>query len=75
MIAVLTKRINRRLAKMSNSKSGGIGFVGVLQVAFIVLKLLHKIDWSWIWVLSPIWIWVILYTVIVTLVLISKTRK
>lgn len=60
---------------MSNSKSGGIGFVGVLQVAFIVLKLLHKIDWSWIWVLSPIWIWVILYTVIVTLVLISKTRK
>ena len=60
---------------MSNSKSGGIGFAGVLQVAFIVLKLLHKIDWSWIWVLSPIWIWVILYTVIVALVLISKTRK
>lgn len=60
---------------MSNSKSGGIGFAGVLQVAFIVLKLLHKIDWSWIVVLSPIWIWVILYTVIVTLVLISKTRK
>lgn len=60
---------------MSNSKSGGIGFVGVLQVALIVLKLLHKIDRSWIWVLSPILIWVIFYTVIVTLVIISKTRK
>lgn len=60
---------------MSDNKSGGIGFVGVLQVAFIVLKLLHKINWSWIWVLSPLWIWVILYAVIVTAIVISKTRR
>lgn len=36
-----------------SSASGGIGFVGLLTVAFIILKLLGKIDWSWWWVLSP----------------------
>lgn len=36
--------------------SGGIGFTGLLTIVFIVLKLLGKIDWSWFWVLSPIWI-------------------
>jgi predicted membrane protein len=43
---------------MSNnsSNSGGIGFVGVLTTVFIVLKLLGKIDWSWVWILSPVWI-------------------
>jgi len=40
----------------SSSSSGGIGFVGLLTVAFIVLKLLKVIAWSWWWVLSPIWI-------------------
>jgi hypothetical protein len=37
----------------SNSSSGGIGFVGLLTVAFIVLKLTGYIDWSWWWVWSP----------------------
>ena len=36
--------------------SGGVGFVGLLTIVFIVLKLLHVIDWRWIWVLSPVWI-------------------
>lgn len=40
----------------SSSSSGGIGFVGLLTIVFIVLKLIGKIDWSWWWVLSPIWI-------------------
>lgn len=35
--------------------SGGIGFGGLLTIAFIVLKLLGKISWSWIWVLCPLW--------------------
>lgn len=44
---------------MNNSNgraSGGIGFVGLLTIAFIVLKLLGRITWPWVWVLSPIWI-------------------
>ena len=40
----------------SSSSSGGIGFVGLLTVLFIGLKLTNYIDWSWWWVLSPIWI-------------------
>ena len=36
--------------------SGGIGFVGLLTIVFIVLKLCKVIAWSWLWVLSPIWI-------------------
>jgi hypothetical protein len=41
---------------VNNESSGGIGFVGVLTIAFIVLKLTSVIDWSWWWVLSPLWI-------------------
>ena len=40
----------------SSSSSSGIGFSGLLTIVFIVLKLIGKIDWSWWWVLSPIWI-------------------
>ena len=40
----------------SSSSSGGIGFVGLLTIVFIVLKLIGKITWSWWWVLSPLWI-------------------
>lgn len=40
----------------NNSKSGGIGSIGLLQIAFIVLKLCKVITWSWLWVLSPLWI-------------------
>lgn len=39
-----------------SSTTGGIGFCGALTIAFVVLKLCKVIDWSWIWVLSPIWI-------------------
>lgn len=38
------------------STNGGVGFLGALTILFIALKLTHVIDWSWWWVLSPIWI-------------------
>jgi len=38
------------------SEVGGLGFMSVLTLIFITLKLLNKIDWSWWWILSPIWI-------------------
>jgi membrane glycosyltransferase len=34
--------------------TNGIGFVGLLTILFIGLKLTGYIDWSWFWVLSPI---------------------
>ena len=39
-----------------NSSSGGIGFLGVLQIIFIVLKCLNLITWSWITVFTPTFI-------------------
>lgn len=42
---------------MSKSSGGkGIGFIGLLQLLFITLKLVGVINWSWLLVLSPIWI-------------------
>ena len=38
------------------NSTGGIGVTGLLGVAFIVLKLVGIINWSWLWVLSPFWI-------------------
>ena len=38
-----------------SSTSGGIGFCGLLTIAFIVLKLVGVITWSWAWVLAPMW--------------------
>lgn len=38
-----------------NINVGG-GFCGMLTIAFIVLKLCGVIDWSWVWVVAPIWI-------------------
>jgi hypothetical protein len=40
----------------SAAGGGGIGFCGLLTIVFIVLKLCHVISWSWLWVMSPIWI-------------------
>lgn len=47
---------------------GGSGFVSLLTVAFIVLKITEHIEWSWVWVLSPIWISVALTVAILLLV-------
>ncbi len=37
----------------SSSNSGGVGFVGLLQVLFIGLKLTNFIAWPWWQVLLP----------------------
>ena len=60
---------------MDNNKSTstGIGFTGLLQLVFIVLKLCGVIKWSWMWVLSPIWISVAL--VVVCLVVLFVIHK
>jgi len=49
--------------------SGGIGFFGLLGIAFIVLKLCKVIDWSWWWVLAPCWMPLAIFLAIVLVVL------
>lgn len=46
--------LNNMSNEKSNVTSGGIGFVGLLQIVFIVLKLCGVIDWSWWLVMLPL---------------------
>lgn len=36
-------------------KESGLGFFSLLAILFIGLKLTGYINWSWWWVLAPIW--------------------
>jgi hypothetical protein len=53
-----TKRRKKTMNENRNNSgtAGGIGFCGLLTIAFIILKLTGVISWSWLWVLAPIWI-------------------
>ena len=42
--------------KERNVTYRGISFGGLLTLIFITLKLTNVINWSWWWVLAPIWI-------------------
>ena len=57
------------MASNASAPSGGCGFAGLLTIAFIVLKLIHKIGWSWWWVLSPLWIGAAVAVAIIAVVL------
>ena len=41
---------------MNSTNTSGVGFLGLLTLLFIGLKLTGHITWSWIWVLAPLWI-------------------
>ena len=58
--------------KSSSAGSGGVGITTILQVVFIVLKLVHVIDWSWWWVLAPTWISLAFVVVIIIIYCIIK---
>ena len=54
--------------KTTQAAKGGVNFLELLTLVFIVLKLCKVITWSWWWVLSPIWIPLILLIIILILV-------
>jgi hypothetical protein len=60
---------------MSNEKSSSIGFGGLLTLIFITLKLCGIINWSWWWVLSPLWIPFAIFLFIALIVLIISIFK
>lgn len=49
----------------------GPGFLSLLTILFIGLKLTGYITWSWWWVLAPIWIPVAFSIVVILFVLIG----
>lgn len=46
-------------------KSSGLGVLDVLLIVFVVLKLIGVINWGWLWVLSPLWISVLIALVMI----------
>jgi len=58
------------MSSSSSSSRGGVGFAGLLTVAFVVLKLTGVINWSWWWVLAPIWISLALVVVFIALLVV-----
>lgn len=60
-----------------NSSSSGIGICGVLTIVFVVLKLVGVINWSWLWVLCPLWIEILLTIIVLIIIAIidNKARK
>lgn len=55
-----------------NINYNGIGFCGLLTIVFIVLKLIGYISWSWVWVLSPLWIGWLIAILLIIIFLITK---
>jgi protein-S-isoprenylcysteine O-methyltransferase Ste14 len=68
-----------RLSEMTNknrrkSAGGGMSLPTLLLIIFLILKLTHVIDWSWLWVLSPLWIpasLVVLFFIIIGIILLA----
>ena len=59
------------MSKNPNGTAGyGLGLSSVLLVVFIVLKLCKIITWSWVWVLSPLWISLIIWGIILLIIII-----
>lgn len=60
---------------MNKSGTGGLSFLSALQIAFIVLKLTGFIHWSWLWVLSPIWLPVMILGMLFVVFIMLEGRK
>ena len=53
----------------------GLGFAEALALLFIGLKLCGVIDWPWLWVLSPIWIQLIVLVIAVVIIEVIAGKK
>ena len=54
-------------------KTQGIGFFGLLGLLFIALKLTGYIDWSWWWVLAPLWIPFVIAMAVLFLIVVARS--
>ena len=59
----------------SMSARRGPGFLSLLALLFIGLKLTSHIDWSWTWVLSPLWIRFLFVLLVVAGAIYLKKKK
>lgn len=46
--------------QQQQTTTGGVSTLGVVQIVFIILKLVGVIEWEWYMVLIPLWIQIVL---------------
>jgi phosphoglycerol transferase MdoB-like AlkP superfamily enzyme len=59
------------MSQSSSSTTGGVNILGLLGIAFIVLKLTGYIGWSWWWVTAPFWGGLAVFLVIMVVTLLG----
>jgi len=60
---------------MSNkTNSAAPGIIGLLGIAFVILKLCKVITWSWWWVTAPFWGFIALAVILFAVVAIFKIK-
>ncbi len=60
------------MSNSDSSSSSGVGVLGLLGVAFVILKLTHYINWSWWWVTLPFWGGIAIILIVLLIWLIIK---
>ena len=58
----------------NTTRTGGVDFIELLTIVFIALKLCGVISWSWIWVLSPLWISIIILIILIIILMCLNKR-
>jgi uncharacterized protein (DUF983 family) len=48
-----------------------LDFIVLLTIIFVILKLTNTINWSWLWVFSPLWISVLIWLIIILIIVIT----
>lgn len=68
------RRNKQKLTENENKVSSDtvLGFTAILVILLIVLKLTGALNWSWAWVLFPIWIWPALPVALFLFCIVSK---
>lgn len=61
--------------KKNEKRSRGAGFMTLLAIVFITLKLTGNITWPWLWVLAPIWAPLLLFGIIAYIIVIIADLK
>ena len=52
-----------------NKTNDSVSFLGMLTILFIGLKLTGYVNWSWWWVLAPLWIPIVVVCGIVLIIM------
>ena len=64
------------LSRPSSKRSSGYGITSILTLIFVVLKMTNNIDWSWIYVFSPIWFFLIVACIsFLTVLIVGRIKK